>query len=95
MPCANGIQQELYKHVQNVASQFPYEYSSQYGSAAEQFRMPYWDAYLGQNDSVPDVLLQEFVEVIWMDGNARTIDNPLHHYRFLASTKKDFTPSVL
>ncbi|KAF2187121.1 Di-copper centre-containing protein [Zopfia rhizophila CBS 207.26] len=84
-------EQELYKHVQNVAWQFPSHLVSRYTSAAEDFRVPYWDWALGEaGGPFPDFFTSPIIQVIGTSGKEETVSNPLHHFEFHPNVPGDF-----
>jgi tyrosinase len=89
------IQQELYKHIQTVAEQFPTSLVEQYTAAAQEFRAPYWDWALGpKGGDIPEFLLSPTIEVTDTDGITKMIPNPLEHYRFHPLIPEDFDEQV-
>jgi len=89
------MQQELYKHIQNVAAQFPPAMLPRYTAAALEFRAPYWDWALGpKGGDIPGVLLSPTIQVTDIDGEIKTIPNPLEHYQFHPLRPGDFVEQV-
>ncbi|KAF2203556.1 Di-copper centre-containing protein [Delitschia confertaspora ATCC 74209] len=82
-------EQQLYKHVLNISQQFPEPLCERYATAADQFRIPYWD-WAVENATVPDAILQPTVRVTGTDGQEQEIENPLHHFRFHPTFSSDF-----
>ncbi len=76
--------------MQAIANDFIPSLRSQYVSAAEDFRLPYWDWGLarptGQNAFPASVAGPVDIQVTGTDGKPQTIPNPLHHYEFSAQT---------
>ena len=64
-------------------------------SAANHFRLPYWDWALGvKGGSVPDFFLTPTILVTGVDGSSRTIRNPLYRYDFHPLMPGHFTDKV-
>ncbi|KAF2465062.1 tyrosinase [Lindgomyces ingoldianus] len=85
-------EQELYKHIQRVSLQFPAFLRGRYTSAADEFRIPYWDWALGdKGGSVPEAFTTPTAKVIGFNGQEQIISNPLHHYEFHPLVPGDFT----
>ncbi|ORY14554.1 hypothetical protein BCR34DRAFT_599107 [Clohesyomyces aquaticus] len=83
-------EQELYRHIQQIAALFPEDLRERYISAAENFRIPYWDWALGASDTVPDVFVTPTISVVGTDGLPQTIPNPLYRYEFHPVIPGDF-----
>ncbi|KAF2663037.1 Di-copper centre-containing protein [Lophiostoma macrostomum CBS 122681] len=84
-------EQELYKHMRDVASQFPPNLVQKYTTAVEDFRIPYWDWGLGSSGpDVPDMFTAPTVQVVGTNGSSQTIANPLHHFDFPDIISNDF-----
>ncbi|KAF2105402.1 hypothetical protein BDV96DRAFT_655683 [Lophiotrema nucula] len=84
-------EQELHKHVEDIALRMPSQLIQQYTAAADQFRIPYWDWALGDSGgSVPEVITSPTVDVIGIDGQNQSIPNPLHHFDFHPVLPGDF-----
>jgi tyrosinase len=75
----------LYNKIQDIANAFPDNLKSQYVSAAQDFRIPYWDWGLqpssGQN-AFPSSVASAQVQVTGTDGKLINIPNPLERYYF-------------
>ncbi|KAF2278156.1 Di-copper centre-containing protein [Westerdykella ornata] len=85
------FEQELYRHIQRIAQQFPANLKARYIAAAQDFRIPYWDWGLGpKGGSVPDFLLSMTIEVLETDGTVKQIPNPLCRYEFHPLVAGDF-----
>lgn len=88
-------QQELYKHIQNIAAQFPPSLVSRYTAAAKEFRAPYWDWALGKKGGqVPELIVSPTTQVTDVDGIKKTIPNPLASYQFHPLIPEDFSREV-
>ncbi|KAF2750570.1 Di-copper centre-containing protein [Sporormia fimetaria CBS 119925] len=85
-------EQELYKHVQTIASQFPSHLHDRYTTAAHDFRIPYWDWGLGDAaGELPELFVSPTVDVIGTSGEPETIPNPLYRYDFNPLMPGDFS----
>lgn len=71
--------------MKEIANTFPDFLRSQYVSAAQDFRLPYWDWGLlpatGQN-AFPSSIAGAQIQVTGTDGKPQTIPNPLERYNF-------------
>lgn len=89
------MQQELYKQIESIVLRFPFDIRDRYVSAAEDFRIPYWDWALGESGTdVPDFFVSPTIQVTGTDGLERAIPNPLHHYDLPRRIKEDFVGNV-
>jgi tyrosinase len=78
------FEQELYKSVQLIASQFQAgPLKTKYQAAAKDFRFPYWDFGVG---TLPPSLSAAQVLVTGFDGSSRMIVNPLIAFEFRQSS---------
>jgi tyrosinase len=88
-------QQELFKHIQRIATQFPSSIVDRYTAVAPSFRMPYWDWAMGtKGGDIPTALMTESIEVTDFDGEVKMIDNPLYSYKFHPIIPGDFEGHV-
>lgn len=81
--------------MQTIANQFIPSLRDKYVTAAQAFRLPYWDWGLlrtpGQNSFPSAVGGPTNIQVTGTDGKPETIPNPLHHYNIQqAALDSDF-----
>jgi hypothetical protein len=89
------IQEELYKHVQTFASTAPSDQAARYETAAQSFRIPYWDWARGEDAGpVPDFFTTPRIDVIRPDGTHDSLWNPLYSYYFHPLIPDDFNGKV-
>jgi len=80
---ANWRQQVMSKHVHDIALQAPADQLEQYLSAADEFRIPYWDWAQGTIiGPVPEFFITPTLTLTNIDGVSMPISNPLYSYRF-------------
>lgn len=73
------IQQTLAKHVQIIAKRYNGELSVSYLSAAQNFRVAYWD--WAEDPSLPSVVTMATLSINGPTGTT-SVRNPLHSYKF-------------
>ncbi|KAF1999331.1 Di-copper centre-containing protein [Amniculicola lignicola CBS 123094] len=75
--------EELFKHVSHAAESFrTVELIKRFAVPADQFRLPYWDWAMQENNPVPDFFVSPTIEVIGFSGQPEIIPNPLYSYEF-------------
>jgi len=89
-------EQQLYKHIQNVAAQFTGAAKTRYQAAAVNFRLPYWDwaaAPCSGCNAYPVLVSNQYVTVTTPTGQ-QNILNPLFRYDFhpISSTDMVYNP---
>ncbi|TVY55332.1 Polyphenol oxidase 1 [Lachnellula cervina] len=73
------VEQVIAGHAQDIAKQYTGPSSSDYQTAADNLRLPYWDwASIAE---MPDVVNQPTVTITTPDGD-QDVDNPLFTYKF-------------
>lgn len=86
--------------MQDVASKFPAgALRDKYVAAAKGFRAPYfdWASQPSQGTSAfPSVLSSPKIQVVDVDGQTKSIANPLYHFSFhpVNPSPQDFTQQV-
>ncbi|KAH7061712.1 hypothetical protein BKA63DRAFT_573421 [Paraphoma chrysanthemicola] len=83
------FEEQLYKGVHWFAERAPEDQLERYRSAANEFRMPYWDWAKGDS-GVPDFFTWEYISVTRPDGTSDNIWNPLYTYYFHPVIPDDF-----
>lgn len=74
------FEQALAKHVKDIANEYPAAQKQKYVTAAEKFRIPYWDwAYYADP---PDVVTKQKEVTLTTPKGQRTLPNPLYQYTF-------------
>jgi tyrosinase len=66
---------------------------ARYKSAADSFRIPYWD-WARSDGSVPDFVMQQSVWITRTNGIQDYIYNPLYSYKFHSVIPGDFEGKV-
>ena len=89
-------EQQIYAIVQDIAGEFSSVNGSVYKTAAETFRIPFWDwaapALDGQHVMPPSISSAAHVEVVTPNGT-QTIPNPLYQYQFHPLNSTDLPDS--
>jgi tyrosinase len=76
-------QQVLSEHVLNIARKAPADQMERYLTAANEFRIPYWDWAQGTTAGpVPDIFTAPYLTIIDTDRTPVVISNPLYSYTF-------------
>ncbi|KAH7068549.1 hypothetical protein FB567DRAFT_615332 [Paraphoma chrysanthemicola] len=83
------FEEQLYKEVHWFAERASEGQLERYRSAANQFRMPYWDWAKGEG-GVPDFFTWEYISVTRPDGTSDNMWNPLYAYYFHPVIPDDF-----
>ncbi|TVY48584.1 Polyphenol oxidase [Lachnellula occidentalis] len=73
------LTQVIAGHAQDIAKQYTGPSSSDYQTAADNLRLPYWD--WASISTMPDVVSQPTVTITTPDGD-QDVDNPLFTYKF-------------
>ncbi|KAF2831707.1 Di-copper centre-containing protein [Ophiobolus disseminans] len=85
------FEEEVYKQVQAYAAEARGDSAERWRSAANSFRIPYWDwAKSNDGSSVPESFTQERIEVTRASGGRHTIWNPLYAFYFHPLIPADF-----
>jgi hypothetical protein len=81
--------------MQEIALGAPADQVDRYSSAADSFRIPYWDWAQGKaGGGVPAFFTDPSIVVSTPDGTEREMSNPLYAYRFRPLIPGDFTGKV-
>jgi hypothetical protein len=81
--------------MQNIAMIAPADQVDRYITAADSFRMPYWDWARGKaGGGVPEFFTEPFVTVANLNGTTEEIRNPLYAYGFRPLIPRDFAGKV-
>ncbi|KAF2793120.1 Di-copper centre-containing protein [Melanomma pulvis-pyrius CBS 109.77] len=84
-------EQEIYKYVRDIALRSAPHLVERFASAADSFRLPYWDWALGEKGgSIPDFFTTPTIQVVGPDGLNQAIANPLYRYDFDPLIPGDF-----
>lgn len=85
------MQQILWEHAQDIASDYPDEQRDQHLKAALTLRVPYWDWAIYPD--LPNVTTQPEISINTPSGR-QTIDNPLYSYVFQANATGNGFPAT-
>jgi|TARA_R110002003_G_scaffold206_1_gene15745 tyrosinase len=89
-----SYQEQLYKEIQWLAAGASEDRLKQYKTAANEFRMPYWDWAKDVSGGVPDFFTWEYIGVTRPNGSEAAIWNPLYAYYFHPVIPDDFDSKV-
>jgi tyrosinase len=76
------LEMTLYNIVQDLSKEFPQALQAKYISAAEDFRLPYWDWASQLGPDFPTSISSPQVTVVDTDGATKKIPNPLYQFTF-------------
>jgi tyrosinase len=81
--------------MQDIALRAPADQVDRYKTAADSFRMPYWDWARGEvGGGVPEFFVQPSITVTTPNDTEETLSNPLYAYDFRPLVPGDFTGKV-